>query len=120
MDVDSIELGVDFVDVLQRSLTACKATIVVIGTDWTNAADGRGNRRLDDPNDFVRLEVETALSRNIRVIPVLVRDAGMPSSSELPSSMAALLRRNGIKVSHAILDRTFRSSSALFERILAE
>jgi TIR domain len=78
MDVDSIELGVDFVDALERSLNQCKVLIAVIGDRWLTAKDSYGSRRLDDPDDLVRVEIEAALQREIRVIPIIVDDAHMP------------------------------------------
>ena len=101
MDVDSIDLGVDFVQKIEEHLAGCGVVLVVIGQDWVSATDPRGRRRLDDPNDFVRLEVEAALRSNARVIPVLVEGATMPDPDDLPPSMAALVRRNGLVVSHA-------------------
>ena len=71
MDVDSIEPGVDFVEVLQNTVSSCDVLIAVIGQHWLTAADTEG-RRLDHPEDFVRVEISTALSRNVRVIPALV------------------------------------------------
>jgi TIR domain len=101
MDVDSIELGLDFVDVINQSLSYCKVLIVVIGKNWLKIADNQGQVRLKDPHDYVRLEIETGLNRNIRVIPVLVEGASTPKNEELPSSMALLARRNGVAMSHA-------------------
>lgn len=100
MDVDSIELGLDFADVINRSLSQCKVLIVVIGKNWLRVADGQGRPRLENPNDYVRIEIETALRRGIRVIPVLVEGASVPRSPELPDSMESLSRRNGIEMSH--------------------
>src|SRR5262249_27076475 len=78
MDVSAIEPGLDFLEVLEKALRSCKALIVVIGKGWLNATDELGRRRLGNRHDYVRLEVATALKRNIRVIPVLVGDATMP------------------------------------------
>ena len=99
MDVDSIDLGVDFVQKIEEHLARCSVVLVVIGQDWLSVTDPRGRRRLDDPNGFVRLEVEAALRSSARVIPVLVEGATMPDPDELPASMAALVRRNGLVVS---------------------
>ena len=101
MDVDSIDLGVDFTQVIDESLARCAAIIVVIGKDWVGVTDAQGRRRLDNPDDYVRLEIESALQRGIRVIPVLVEGASIPDRSELPPSLASLTRRNGLTVSHA-------------------
>jgi hypothetical protein len=101
MDVDTLEAGVDFVEAIERAVGSCEALIVVIGREWLTITDKAGRRRLDDPTDFVRLEVEAALARRIRVIPVLVQDAPMPSAEELPPSLARLARRNAIELSDA-------------------
>jgi hypothetical protein len=103
-DVDDIQLGVDFVEVLSRSVGACDALVAVIGRSWASSADEHNRRRLDDPNDFVRIEIEAALSRNIPVIPVLVDGASMPRPEELPDGLKKLSRRNGIEISHTRFD----------------
>ncbi len=99
MDVDTLEPGVDFVDAIKKAVGSCEVLIVVIGQKWLTVADAAGQRRLDDPGDFVRQEVESALGRDIRVIPVLVQGAAMPQADELPSSLARLARRNAIGLS---------------------
>ena len=101
MDVDTLEAGVDFVEAIEQAVGSCEALIVVIGREWLTVKDKAGHRRLDDPADFVRLEVEAALARRIRVIPVLVQDAPMPGAEELPASLARLARRNAIELSDA-------------------
>lgn len=101
MDVDTLEPGVDFVEAIEQAVGSCEALIVVIGREWLTIEDKAGRRRLDDPGDFVRLEVESALARKIRVIPVLVEDAPMPGAEELPASLARLARRNAIELSDA-------------------
>lgn len=68
-DLDAITSGSDFVDVIDQSLTSCAAVAVLIGADWLDIRDHENNRRLDDPQDFVRLEVAAALRRDIPVIP---------------------------------------------------
>src|SRR3954454_3717472 len=73
-DLDSMEPGADFVEVIQETVARCDALIAVIGRDWTAAEQG-GSRRLDDPEDWVRLEIANALTRKIRVVPVLVAGA---------------------------------------------
>src|SRR4029077_10551933 len=76
------------------------AFIAVIGPRWLTARDNDGNPRLDNPTDYVRLEIEAALKRDIRVIPVLVDGASMPRSSDLPSSLQALARRQAVEIAH--------------------
>ena len=97
-DVDSIPLGVDFREHLNRMVGNCDVVLAVMGDRWLTADDPDRNRRLDDPKDFVRIELEAALERKIPVIPVLVREAQMPEERELPAALAALAYRNGIAV----------------------
>src|SRR5215470_15559261 len=100
MDVDGIEPGVDFVKALDDQLAQCSAFIAVIGPGWTDVKNAEGRRRLDQPNDQVRVEIESALKRDIRVIPVLVDGASMPMPEELPDSLKPLSRRNAVTLSH--------------------
>ena len=99
MDIDTIEPGIDFVDIIEAAVGCCEVLIVMIGRDWLTLADATGRRRLDNPSDFVRLEVATALERDIRIIPVLVEDAIMPRPEDLPPELALLTRRNAIELS---------------------
>jgi hypothetical protein len=100
MDVDSIPPGADFVQVLDDAVAACDVFIAVIGPNWLTMQDDAGNRRLDQWNDFVRIEIGSALKYNKLVIPVLVGRARMPSPQELPEDIAALARRNAFELSH--------------------
>ena len=100
MDIDSVPFGVDFVDHINEQLTACAVMLVVIGRSWATATDGKGRRRLDQPDDLVRTEVAEALRRKIPVVPVLVQNAAMPASEELPVDIRLLTRRNAIELSH--------------------
>jgi TIR domain len=90
MDVDTIALGLDFVEAIQDAVGSCDVLLAVIGRLWLASTDKLGHRRLDDPKDFVRLEIMTALERKIRVIPVLVDGASMPRSTELPDVLQPL------------------------------
>ncbi|HXP85514.1 MAG TPA: toll/interleukin-1 receptor domain-containing protein [Bryobacteraceae bacterium] len=98
MDIDTIEPGVDFVQVVERAAISCDVLLAVIGKQWMSVADRDGHRRLDSPEDFVRLEIATALAREIRVIPLLVGGAAMPRSVDLPEDLAPLARRHGLEV----------------------
>ena len=100
-DVDTIPPGRDFVDVLSERVGKCDALLAVIGKHWVLSADSENRRRLDDPQDFVRIEIEAALSRNVPVIPVLVDGAAMPHPKDLPDSLTKLIRRQAVEVSHA-------------------
>lgn len=96
MDVDSLPIGVDFFDQLERALQGCEVALVLMGPAWL--AEGEDRRsRLDDPEDFVRLEVATALeSSGVRVVPVLVDGATMPDVSRLPEDIRPLTRRQAL------------------------
>lgn len=96
MDINTIELGDDFVEKIEGEIDTIDALIAVIGPRWLEAKDENGNRRLDDQTDFVRLEIARALRRRIRVIPVLVQGAAMPPTSALPEEIQPLARRNGL------------------------
>ena len=90
-DVDSIQLGDDFAQVIAAAVGSCDALLVLIGHQWLTAADPNLQRSLARPNDLVRLEIEAALADDLLVIPVLVDGARMPLEGELPPSLAALL-----------------------------
>jgi hypothetical protein len=98
MDVDTIGLGRDFVVAIQDAVGACDVLLAVIGRQWLISADPLGRRRLDDPEDFVRLEIMTALTRKIPVIPVLVGGASLPHFTELPDILQPLARRQALVV----------------------
>jgi len=100
-DVDSVEPGDDFTASIADAVGSCTVLLAVIGRSWLTVADADGRRRLDDPTDWVRMEIETALARGIRVIPVLVDGASMPRPEQLPPAMAGLTRRQAVELSHA-------------------
>jgi hypothetical protein len=97
-DVDNIPLGVSFPVHIKQMLRKASVLLVIMGPDWLTATDEQGRRRLDDPADFVRIEVELALRADMPVVPVLVGTARMPLPSELPPSMRKLVLRNGMAV----------------------
>jgi hypothetical protein len=97
-DVDSIPLGQDFRGHLNDIIGGCAAMLAIIGPRWTDARNSAGARRLEDPDDFVRIELESALARDIPVVPVLVAHAAMPGTSELPASLASMVFRQSIEV----------------------
>lgn len=101
MDVAGIAPGRDFRKAIEESVGTCGALLAVVGPAWVHVADANGQRRLDDPADFVRLEIAGALARDVTVIPVLVRGAKMPSAAELPPDIADLAYRNAVELSHA-------------------
>jgi glycerophosphoryl diester phosphodiesterase len=104
-DVDNIEPGDDFVERIQSAVGSCEVLLALIGPQWLTVTDANGLRRLDDPQDFVRIEVETALTRDdVRVIPILVDNAKMPSPQELPSGLARLTRRQAVEINPVNFD----------------
>jgi TIR domain len=103
-DVDSIQPGDDFVEDIMTAVGSCAVLLAVIGVRWLAVTGEDGRRRIDDPEDFVRLEIEAALARNVRVIPVLVDGARMPSAADLPASLQGLARRQALELSPANFD----------------
>jgi carbon monoxide dehydrogenase subunit G len=95
-DVDSIQYGDDFVERITAAVGVCEVMLAVIGSRWLTVMDTDGRRRLDNPTDYVRLEIEAALERDVRIIPVLVEGAKMPSAAELPTSLEKLTRRHAL------------------------
>ena len=97
MDVEGgIGAGQDFVRVIEDEVSACDVMLVLIGPDWLTVTDEAGRRRLENPEDFVRIEVELALKFGKRVIPVLVQKTEMPRADALPEPLKALARRNAV------------------------
>ena len=103
-DVNSIQPGDDFVEDIMTAVGSCAVLLAVIGVRWLAVTGEDGRRRIDDPEDFVRLEIEAALARNVRVIPVLVDGARMPSATDLPASLQGLARRQALELSPANFD----------------
>jgi hypothetical protein len=101
MDVAGIEPGRDFRKAIDQSVANCSVLLAIIGQEWLDMRDAGGRRGLDDPNDFVRIELASALHRDISVIPVLVRGAKMPLADQLPDDLRDLAFRNAVEISHA-------------------
>jgi hypothetical protein len=113
MDIDAIDPGEDFTQVVEQSVGSCDVLLALIGRRWTTSTDDAGRRRLDKPNDWVRTEIKAALDRrDTKVIPTLVQGAEMPSSDELPHSLEALAHRNAAELSdsrwHSDVQRLIR------------
>jgi TIR domain len=119
-DVDSIELGDDFVEVIGEAVGASDVLLALIGDRWLTLADERGNRRLDDPSDFVRIEIEAALQRKVRVIPILVEGAAMPREDQLPPSLTPLARRQALELSPARFSSDTHRLLKVIEKTLAD
>jgi TIR domain len=101
MDVAGINPGVDFRKAIDDNVASCGVLLAMIGPAWCSIKNADGARRLDDPNDFVRLEIASALARDVAVIPVLVHDAKMPRPTDLPENLKNLAFRNSVEVTHA-------------------
>jgi len=100
MDVDNVPLGVNFAKVVDDEIGKCEVLLAIIGRNWLRTQDDEGKRRLDNPGDFVRVEIATALRRNIRVIPILLDGATVPKANELPEELKELALRNGLDIRH--------------------
>jgi TIR domain len=119
-DVDSIVLGDDFAEVIAGAVGSCDVLLALMGDRWLTITDEDGRRRLDDPGDFVRLEIETALERNIRVIPVLFEGARLPRATDLPSSLAKLVRRQALELTPSRFDADIGKLLSVLDTTLAE
>ena len=119
LDVDNIELGLDFIEVINDRVAACDIMLVVIGPSWLAASDDASRRRLEDSNDFVRIEIEAALKRNIRVIPVLVDGADPPRAQDLPESLAPLANRQATRLTHETFSSDAERLTAALARMMA-
>jgi hypothetical protein len=118
-DVDSIPLGINFRQHLDSAVSECEIVLVIIGNAWLGATDESGKHRIDSPRDFVRIEVESALRRNIPIIPLFVQNAKMPSEETLPDSLKELVFRNGMTIGydpnfHSDIDRLIRRLDGFF------
>lgn len=117
MDVDAIEPGLPFDEVIRDAVGQCKVLLVLIGARWlAPGADGRS--RLEDERDFVRLEIAAALARDIRVIPVLLDGTPMPRESDLPQALHALVWRNAIELSNSRFDADVARLTEVLARVL--
>ena len=101
MDVDTIKPGLDFRKAIEENIHSCSVVLAIIGQSWLESADAEGRRRLEDENDYLRLEIASALRRDIPVVPVLVRGARMPRADQLPADMQELAYRNAVELTHA-------------------
>lgn len=119
MDVDAIEPGLPFDEVIRNAVGKCEVLLVLIGSRWMEVQpDGR--RRLDDERDFVRLEIAAALARNIRVIPVLLDGVQMPAENLLPEPMRGLVWRNALEVSNTRFTSDVNRLADVLARVLGE
>jgi hypothetical protein len=117
-DIDSLELGLDFSEAIERALESSEVLVAVIGKHWLTATDAAGQRRLENPDDYVRVEIATALKDNLRVIPVLVQGASMPSADEVPEDLAPLTRRNAFEIHDTAWRDDIRRLITAIERVI--
>jgi len=108
-----LEAGEDYTAALDRALASCVALIAMIGPRWSNITDDAGHRRLENPADWVRIEIRRALERDIRVIPVLI-SATMPQETDVPGDLKSLLQRQALDLS----DRHWRQDVELLAQAL--
>jgi hypothetical protein len=121
MDVEGhIKSGDDFVAGLEEWVTKCDVLLVVVGKTWLDMPDAGGGRRLDNPDDFVRIEIASALKQGKRVIPALVNGADMPAAALLPEPLKPLARRNAVRVTHDRFAADVHGLTAQIREFLAE
>jgi TIR domain len=119
MDV-GMEPGVDFRDTIDDALSSCGALVVLIGDEWLTVTDDQGRRRIDDPEDVHRMEIEAALDAGVRLIPALVMDARVPEADELPERLRPLVRRQAVELSNDSWDYDVGRLVGVLERVLLE
>ncbi len=113
-DFNTIAPGTDFVESIEKALEECDVLLVLISENWLTITDSKGTKRIEKPDDFVRLEIATALKRNICVIPVLFDDATLPGEEELPDNLKKLSRRQSIEIDKNRFDTdTMRLAEAI-------
>lgn len=114
----NMDPGLDFRDEIQREVSTCAVLLAVIGQDWLGIEDRAGRRRLDNADDMVRLEIETALRAGVPVIPVLIRGAQMPEKSQLPTCLAELADRNARELRNGSFSDDYKHLKAAIDRIV--
>jgi len=114
-DIEGIEGGANFEEVLSETVGSADAVIVLIGPNWLNMTDEQGQRRLDNPSDWVSHEIAAALQKKLPVFPVLIEDTPMPRAQDLPDSLKPLVRHNAVSIS----DRRWEFDVTRLAKILA-
>lgn len=100
LDMETIEAGSDFINIIEQAVGGCEVMLAVIGPTWLTVINELGQRRIDDPDDFIKLEIVSAMTRKIPIIPVLVNKARMPEAEELPFKLQALASLQAVSLSH--------------------
>jgi hypothetical protein len=119
MDLDSIEAGLDFAEAIRQAVGSCAVLVALIGRQWATLTDEQGRRRLDDPDDYVRFEIQTALERGVRVIPVLVDGAKPLRREQLPAGLHKLMRLNALELSYSRYEYDAGRLLDLIQRVFA-
>jgi hypothetical protein len=119
MDLDSIEAGRDFAEVISEAVNSCAVLVALIGRQWATLADKQGQPRIDDPDDLVRFEVQAALERGVWVIPVLVDGAEPLRQQQLPTELRKLARLNALELSYSRYEYDANRLLDLVQRVLA-
>ena len=119
MDLDSIEAGLDFAEVIRGAVNSSLVMVALIGSRWATAVDEEGRRRIDDPADYVRFEIRTALEHGMRVIPALADGAKPPRAQQLPPDLRKLARLNALEMSYDRLEYDESRLAAVIEKVLA-
>jgi hypothetical protein len=117
-DFNTIRPGDDFVESIQKALSHCNVLLIVMSKNWLQVKDKHGNRRLDDPDDLVRIEISTAIERNIQVIPVLFDNIPMPTSGELPDNLRSLPRRQYVEIETTRFESDVKKLAEAIEELL--
>lgn len=120
IDVDAIKAGQDFVQQLDAQVSRCDVMLAIIGPRWLSPIDDKGRRRLDEDTDYVRIEIASALKRNIPVIPVLFEGASMPSEDDLPGDIKSLARRHALELRHTRFAADADAIAAALENTLPQ
>jgi hypothetical protein len=119
MDVDTIAPGENFDQRIDQTLSTCDIVVAVIGREWLTASDGRGPR-LASPDDYVRLELERAIARNIPLVPTLVHGATLPQAEELPQPLRPLVKRHAIELRNASWNADVGRMVEAFEELASQ
>ena len=117
MDIDDIGPGEDFREAIEHTLGQCDVLLAVIGPDWLASVDQLGERRIDKPNDYLRMEIARALSGDDRVIPILVGGAEMPSEEHLPAVLTNLAFRQAVELTPTHFRRDVQALGDAIERL---
>jgi TIR domain-containing protein len=119
MDI-TMEPGVDFAATIQAAVGSCGALVALIGEEWLTVVDAQGRRRIDDPADVHRMELQAALDRGVRLIPALVQDAELPTAEQLPEALRPLVGRQAVELSDQRWDYDVGRLVTVLERVLSE